>query len=579
MAKIDLKKRLDEIKLKGSAAFSQYKSSRDVLYRTFAESYLLWRECQAEKGLLESEYKKAGIKYKTFSENRVNFSPFIKLVFGIKGDTGAEKNKVGHWSSVLRALDDDFCSRPAYYATKPSAKLVDLIRASGGITEIHKRDLTPDMEDSSDSSRKAPSKKDLAAIAAAVASRRIEQLITEPPLPIAVAEKFVRRVPVDKNGLVAFIGKLNAEGKIELVATTVDTAALQSVAVSSMRDYSEDIDPSLRTLVEVVHTQTFPQIGKPSDKNREREWRRVVETHETNIKKLITVTDPKTGKQSKERRKLSNPRRVLILGDRNQIIYGRMREEAAAVTVMKPKLQLAGKQIVMMNAKERRALEEPIIDGSMAIYRATPTDKLQPVTGQPGCDFHLKLENTATQKTATVRFEIYKDILGRSATNFQSIFDAKGDYSPTWEFNVKQSWFQQLREDWLNRWFETLGFNTRILRSDSKVFEWKVDSRQLMIRFEIDDDKYADKHIVDLPPVKMTGNKVQSCLLASMDLAPVLYNLSEIAIRDKITVSGNANAVLFAYETDMGEFKVALPTQQRVDGKFEASTEHFSKVE
>ena len=92
MPKIDLQKRIDQLKLKGGAAFGQFKSSRKVLYQTFAESYLLWRECEASPGFLEKEYKKARITFQKFNDNRVNFVPFVKLIFGIKNPTGADKN-------------------------------------------------------------------------------------------------------------------------------------------------------------------------------------------------------------------------------------------------------------------------------------------------------------------------------------------------------------------------------------------------------------------------------------------------------------------------------------------------------
>jgi hypothetical protein len=233
----------------------------------------------------------------------------------------------------------------------------------------------------------------------------------------------------------------------------------------------------------------------------------------------------------------------------------------------------------MLRPNDRNAIEEPIVNGSLTVYRATPSDHLQAVQNDPTWNYHLTLENTATGKKRTLYFAHYRDALGDNLQNFQLMFDATGEFKPTWQFTIDRNWLVKLRDEWLNKWFETLGFNRRILRSDSKVFEWKVEPHKLMIRFEIDDDKHADKHFVDLPPVTMTGDKPQSCLLASMDLAPVLYNLSEIAVRDTITVSGNQNAVVFSYETAVGEFKVALPTQKRIDGKFVASKEHFSKVE
>lgn len=578
MTEIDLQQRLDELKLKGTAAFAEYKSSRKSLYNTFARAYTLWRLCQVQPDFLPKEYKKAGITANKLADNRVNFRPFIRLVFGITAKTGTENNKVQHWANVLNALDDDYNERPAYYAANAEAKLIAHIEQQGGITEIVKKNADETADDDEELPKPSKSKKDLAAISAALAKRRIDQLITQPPKSLAVADKFSRSVSVDKDGLVALIGKRNAKGKIEIVATSIDPAALQSVALHSMRDYADEIDPSLRTLAEIIHTQTFPQIGMPSNEARRKEWRRVVEVHETSVSAYKDELDKKTGKKVKVLKKLKNPRRLLILGDRGMIVLGRQREHGAAVTMMTPSFKLCGKEIVVLRPSDRVAFEDPIVDGTLAIYRATPSDKLSPVSNDPKWHYHLLLENTATGHKRTIYFEKYRGELGRSSTNFQLMFDATGQFKPTWQFTADKDWFVELRAEWLDEWFKSLGLHTRILRSDSKVFEWKITPTKLAIRFEIDDDKHADKHTTAVPKCTMKGAKSKACLVASMDLAPVLYNLTELALTSKVTVCGDEHAMVFSYATDMGEFRIAIPTQSRVKKKFVASAEHFSKV-
>lgn len=577
MTPIDLQQRLAELKLKGTAAFSEYKSSRKSLYNTFASAYMLWRHCEIQPGFLTKEYKKAGIAANKLADNRINFRPFIRLVFGISAKTGTDNNKVQHWANVLNALDDDYNERPAYYAANAEAKLIAYIEEEGGITEIVKKDPNAASPDE-DPPKASKSKKDQAAIAAALAKRRIDQLVTQPPKAFAVADKFSRSISVDKDGLVAFIGKRSASGKIEIVATSIDPSALQSVAVNSMRDYADEIDPSLRTLAEIIHTQTFPQIGMPDNEARRKEWRKVVETHDTKVTVHRDVLNKTTGKTEKVKQTLKNPRRLLILGDRGLIVLGRQRELGAAVTTMKPRLQLCGKNIVVLRPSDRVAFEDPIIDGSLAIYRATPSDKLTTVSNDPKWHYHLLLENTATGHKRTIYFEKYKGELGKSSTNYQLMFNTKGTFKPTWKFTVDKDWFIELRAQWLDEWFGSLGLHTRILRSDSKVFEWKITPSKLNIRFEIDDDKHADKHVADIPKCTISGSKSQACLVASMDLAPVLFNLSEFALTSKVTICGDEHAMVLAYATDMGEFQIAIPTQKRVKKNFVASTVHFSKA-
>lgn len=579
MPDADLKKRLSELRLQGDNSFTAYKSSRDQLYKTIASAYLFWRQCEEQdKAFLPSQYKAIGIKWNKPKDNRVNFNPLIQLVFDIRRDNTKDSNKITHWAAVLRCLDEDYTENPQAYQSNALVRLVILIGQRGGITEIYKRDENGEPLDDDDGFKPTkPTKKDLAEIARILGKRKVEELKQGEHPSLAVLPKTLSDITYNEDGFVALIGRRDAKGQLQLLTSTADADVIGSVAFKSMRDYAADIDPSLRIIAETIHSQTFPQSGKPLDSKLEKEWRRVVETDDTKVSKLVERKDD-DGNVKTVNEKLTNPRRLIILGAKDQLIYSKMREASSVVTLLKPSLSLCGKDSIFLKTEERRAIEEPILDGTLPVFNAKPKQKLAAVTGQKYA-YLLELLDPATKRQRDLHFYKRETKPGQSATNFQPTFDAGARYKPVWRFTADRSWFLRLRSEWLDRWFESLGKNTRILRSDSKVFELRVSKDNLFIRFEIDDPKFGDKHNAKIFGTKITGTELQSCLVLSLDLAPVLFNLSEISYADQVTVSGDGHAVVFDYKTTSGEFRVAMPTVSRVGGEFIRDTTHFSRAE
>ena len=56
------------------------------------------------------------------------------------------------------------------------------------------------------------------------------------------------------------------------------------------------------------------------------------------------------------------------------------------------------------------------------------------------------------------------------------------------------------------------------------------------------------------------GEKSLSLSLRSKDIAPILYNLADTAVTGSIAISGNEQAVLIEFGTDMGRYQIAIPT-------------------
>ena len=132
MSKATLDIQLTELKTSATEQFNQYNFSKDLLYRTLIDSYLWWRQANLQNDYLDNLYKTAGITAKK-TGNQVNFSPLIKLVWGMNGK---HDGTVSHWNSAMRVIDDEFVNNRVVYQSDPSTLLVNFIRDEGGLTEL-----------------------------------------------------------------------------------------------------------------------------------------------------------------------------------------------------------------------------------------------------------------------------------------------------------------------------------------------------------------------------------------------------------------------------------------------------------
>ena len=64
----------------------------------------------------------------------------------------------------------------------------------------------------------------------------------------------------------------------------------------------------------------------------------------------------------------------------------------------------------------------------------------------------------------------------------------------------------------------------------------------------------------------------------SKDIAPVLFNLADVHSDGMIEVSGNDQALVFAYKNDLGTFKIAVPTAERKKKTAVRNSTAFSEV-
>ena len=189
---------------------------------------------------------------------------------------------------------------------------------------------------------------------------------------------------------------------------------------------------------------------------------------------------------------------------------------------------------------------------------AIPNSKLNPVTGALH-DFTLQISNKFNSRSHMLHFYEQGRANNNATTNNQGDFNWAA-FKGTWKTKVDVNWLVKLRAEFLDEWFSKLGKSTQIARDNNYVFTLNFTDKKLNIKFNIGKTGGSASRSFDLVTALPKGDKSLSLTLRSKDIAPVLYNLADTAVSGSIAISGNEQAVLIEFKTDMGRYQIAIPT-------------------
>ena len=152
---------------------------------------------------------------------------------------------------------------------------------------------------------------------------------------------------------------------------------------------------------------------------------------------------------------------------------------------------------------------------------------------------------------------------GRANNN--TITNHQGDFNwaafkATWKTKIDVNWLLKMRAEFLDEWFSKLGKSTQIARDNNYVFTLDFTDKKLTTKFNIGKTGGSASRPFDLITSLPKGEKSLSLSLRSKDIAPILYNLADTAVTGSIAISGNEQAVLIEFGTDMGRYQIAIPT-------------------
>lgn len=553
---------LNALRTEAKDTFNLADRARLAQYRHLAHTYIVYRQLSQAPQLLAEAYRAAGIKPPTGQQNSPSFRPFLRLIYGIDVVSPVMNNTLTGYSAVLGQLDEEYLRNEGFYAVDPVVRLAAYIEKQGGITAMHEAakaagDLSQSAADPIQPSPAVTKRKRDAVLAqqqanGELAKRRLHTLAHTQVPPIA---EFKPQQPlqVDDQRLVALIARVEADGTIKVLASTHAGDAINAVAANIKAKEYGGVSPALAVLAETVSLQAFPAHAKPKGAEGHAAWRdRVFYDRVTSAKaadKAATSGEPQT-----------TPRRLMFCAKSQSLVMSNKGRSRGVTIIAKPKaMQMpTGDQYLM--TRQRWDLEQLVTDGKIELLRAKTDDRLLPVAGQLHSHV-LELENMGTGETQRLYFYARGRSRDNAANNWQGMANTNtATFKAEWSATVTTSFFETLREKHFDLFFNTLGRNTQAKRENNRETNLTVAKDQLTLDFN--QQTVGDTPTVSVPFSAKLATGADSLVyrFRAKDLAPVFYNLSEVAATGPITLKGNADAVLITFSTNVAAYVIAIPT-------------------
>ena len=559
MNDIEVRAKVDDLRLIAAADFNLHMKSVRTTRQTLARVYLDWRELIKEPELLEAEYKRCGIKTRVRNTNEVNFRAFIKLAYDFINPTKYQNNIIGEYNIVLNEIDKEYNDNPDVYKTNAIGKICSFIEQKGGVSGIIKEnygintdsDLEYNDEENDTSLKKKKIKDD------ELARRSIDILANSQSDGIGKTKPRYH-VRADENNLVVMIGRREKNGTITLLGSTNEKEAIETAAIHSTKRNISLVPYTLRLLTEVIHTQMFPRIGMPETPAQRKAWRLRIYYDKTGMK-YSQIARKKKGEYNEKTDNMLNPRSLQLRGATKDVLYSPLRDKRGVVTNCIPKIFIGEEnKRLYLKTEQRHKFEDYIADSEVELFNVIPQKNLQVVQNEKH-DYKITLKSRVLQYQRDFHFYEYGRSADKARMKQQTDFDFNV-FAADWCAVVDLIWFEELRAHWLDEWFTKLGKNTQIKRENNYTFELEIKQKEITFVYNMDQSGIAPFHNQCATIKRFNKLNEYRYTYRSKDLAPIFYNIADIAVNGKIQISGNNDAIVFEYTTDIGSYKIAVPT-------------------
>ena len=551
---------LNELRNEAQATHTLNDHARIAQYRTLARVYLVYRDLSQSPQLLAEAYRAAGIAVPSAQQNSPSFRPFLRLIYDIVEVSPYMNNKLTRWSAVLGQLDQEYGQRSEYFGADPIPRLASYIEQQGGLSAMHDQ---------------AKSKGDVreptvaeVALTPSVAKRKVSAVLAKSQANAELAKRrlhvlaktthnavasFTPKLPLQTHAdnLVAMIGRVEPNGSVTVLVSSHAAEAVNAVAANADGKEYGGLPPALAVLSETVSLQRFPDSAKPAADKR-KAWRdRVFYDTASSAKaaaKLAASGVPQT-----------TPRRLMLCGASNTVVLSNMRRERGVTIVSKPTaMALPNNGDFYLKTGHRWDVEQLVASGEIELWNAEPCNQLRPVDG--ALHSHaLDLRNGATDQHKRLYFYRRGRENDNAANNWQGAIDCT-TFKPDWTASVTALFFAELRVQHFETWMATLGRDKQLLRENNREHKLILTKEKFLLEF----NSQTHGKTPDVPmAIAATLAKGAQCFTysyRSKDIAPVFYNLSDVAATSQITLKGNADALLISFSTTVAAYTIAIPT-------------------
>ena len=570
-----LARELDELSLESVACDSAFAKAEHSVYDVLAKAYLYYRKVEGVPKFIDELYAQHGVQSYDKS-NTVNFRPFVRVVFRLdlpniteaeqqqqRLTPGSQRNRVGNYADVLAAVHAEWCENPDAYQTDAArGKLAEFITSKG------LRRLVDDGKDQRDESKgKGPVEDDVDVTATRkfLADHALQRIKSEKGKIGSATITKPESVHFNADRLTACICRYNEKtGAYEIIATSSDENAIRDIAEGDTARLDQIASPALRTIAEVVATQCFPARFIPGGNRAKltgalKAWYNAVYLEQAKVKGT------------------ANNRRLVLRG--HDILLSARRMDASVVTILKPKHKLVGKVTdeQYLRPTSLRTIEEWIENKTIAARKTTPSNKLGPAAENTAANAMVTVHNTATTRKDNRLF--FYDV-HRKEDNPDSTGQAEyagGAFKRAWSFSASRAWLMSLRSKFLDEWFRYAASGKKLKRWEHSFFDIKVTPTKIIFGFEIDDTETFPTRSIDLESAAKLGSKTTfNFRVSSKDLAPILYNVSDLSVAGAIKFEGDEHVMVLTFATEMGQYTIAIPTVTGKTKRLDRDATHFS---
>ena len=580
-----------KLQASGASCDANYSKAEHAIYEVLVKTYIFYQQQRNDPNYLAKKYKADGI---TWGEtgNRVNFRPLVRLIFrlDVKNASAAEKsrqtltigsqrNRISDYTNVLEMFDDEWTARPDDFKTGVHGKLMGLIqeRSIQSLANARREEnrIIKGKNKPEDSAEIEETQQVLATLAMADVKNKTAAIGT-------VKMGKLSEMNVDADGLAACICRYNAAtNSYEILATSSDASAMRTIAVGDSMHIDTISSRALRTISEVVATQSFPSKHIPSG-NRQKltgalaSWYKSVYLEQSNkAKKSTKVIKDADGTTKKVQQAVTTNRRLLVRG-KTSILLSAQRTDASVVTILRPSQNInpSATDDVSMRSDNLRLVEEWIENGTIAARKSTPADRLgAPIAGTKA-KYALTVDNKHA-KTAPryIHFEDIHRAAVRKATLGQVDINT-GKFIADWSFSCKRDWLMKLRRECLDEWFEMAASGKKLKRTENSLLELEISKQAFKVGYEIDTvgQNPTSKIALSAPATLKSTAKF---MLFAKDVAPILHNLTELTLTSDVKFSGDAAVMLVEFSTELGSYTIAVPTIEQVGTKYKRNSKWF----
>jgi hypothetical protein len=519
--------------------FAEYRRTHEKLYDLMARLYLWWRAASAKPEYVESIYRQRGIGHKS-TGHEPNFSPLIRLVWGMEEPSPSDRATISQWNKALRGMDEQFCEHPEEFAHNAVGKLVAFVEGKGGVVGFQNGGQIERDEPQIDN-------KPLSADAIETLSRLATTVVaTLPGMGSATVNESIR---VGQDGLVLLLGRSDTNGNVTVLGSCNDPEQIKKASINAIRRDLTGLPPQFRAIVETMSTQTFPSHALPSSPEERATWFDKKFSDETDLWGLCNDDCRPKGTKSK------TTKRLLVRPVEGDLLLSSNMTPKSPVTRCIPNEQPFGGDSTYLALSEISRVERWIESGEMSLLRFNGEEQVEDIRSEDGVAYALSILDSTSGYSQRLSF--YEHTPDRDIAHTQGEFDRER-FRPDWTVQLAPKWFGKVREVWADEWFAGLGKSNQITRSHNAVLDLKVEAQSISIIFNQREGAITPTESFTVPtPIDAHGQKYS---FFSKDVAPVLANLADVPAIGEIVVSGNEHALLFEYATPIGRFEIAIPT-------------------